>query len=148
MARRRFTDAEKAHALDVYATEGPAEAARQTGIPKGTIASWAHRTGTQTVCNERAAARVEAAQMKWAERRQAMVDRIGTIAEKALTVVEDNLDLGTTSKAKDAATTMAILVDKAQLLGGDATTRHENRELRDRLLDEAREHARHLRSVA
>ena len=37
------TQAQKARALEIYRTEGPAEASRQTGFNKHTIASWARR---------------------------------------------------------------------------------------------------------
>jgi transposase-like protein len=148
MARTRYTDEQKADALALYVEHGPAETARRTGIAKGTLASWAHRAGVQSVATELTAAATEAASAKWAERRQTMVDEIGLVAEAALSGAAGAVLAGRPRDAKDYATTMAILVDKAQLLGGDATTRHENRELRDRLLEETRENARHLRSVA
>jgi hypothetical protein len=148
MARTRYTDEQKAEALALYETHGPTAVETQQGIPKNTVAGWAKAAGIRTVRNERTAAAVEAHALAWAERRAEMVDRIGTVASAALDLCASSIADGTTSKAKDAATTMAILVDKAQLLGGDATTRHENRELRDRLLEETRENARHLRSVA
>lgn len=148
MTRRSYTDEQKAEALALYAEHGAAETARRTGITSGTIQSWASRSGVATTCNERTAAAVEAAQQQWAERRLAMVHEMGRVAAKALRVAEHNLDEGTTSKAKDAATTMAILVDKAQLLGGDATQRHESRELRNQLLEQARQHSTGLRAVS
>lgn len=150
MGRRVYTDEQKAEALALYAEHGAAETARRTGIAKGTIQSWASRTGVATTCNEQRQANVEALKARWAERRAIMVDEIGAVAHMALMRVEQFTAQRNPSgrDAKDFATTMAILVDKAQLLGGDATSRHENRELRNRLLDEAREHARHLRPVA
>ncbi len=150
MARRTYTPEQKADALASYVEHGAAETARRTGIPEGTLVSWAHRNGVQSVATERTQAAVQAMQAKWAERRAVMVDEIGAVAHMALARVEQSIAKENPSgrDAKDFATTMAILVDKAQLLGGDATTRHENRELRDRLLNEAREHAQHLRSVA
>ncbi|MCL4309924.1 MAG: hypothetical protein M0Z32_04895 [Actinomycetota bacterium] len=45
MNRRTYTTAEKEEALALYADVGPAEAGRQTGIPKATIRKWAHRSG-------------------------------------------------------------------------------------------------------
>jgi transposase-like protein len=148
MARRSFTDEQRAEALALYAEVGAAEAARRTGIAAGTIQSWASRSGVATACNERTAAAVEAAQQQWAQRRVAMVHEMGRVAAKALRVAENNLDAGSANKAKDAATTMAILVDKAQLLGGDATARHESRELRNQLLEQARSHSTGLRAVS
>jgi len=50
-----------------------------------------------------------------------LAHRIGAVAEQALDVATEKLAGGSTSAAKDAATTMAILVDKAQILTGGAT---------------------------
>lgn len=148
MPRRSYTDAEKATAIALYESEGPSAVQHQLGIPKATVSDWARANGVRTFGTERTEAATAAHEAAWAERRARMVDKIGRVAEKALDLADSCLAEGTTSKAKDAATTMAILVDKAQLLGGDATTRGENRQLRNRLLDEARDHSRHLRSVA
>lgn len=148
MARTRYTPEQKAEALALYAEHGAAETARRTGIATGTIQSWASRTGVATACNEQRKANVEALQARWAERRAIMVDEIGVVAHMALAQVEQAVAGGIGRDARDFATTMAILVDKAQLLAGDATERRESKVVRDRLLEEAREHARHLRSVA
>lgn len=125
MARRAYTPEEKANALELYATLGAAETARRTGISQGTLQSWAHRNGVQSVATERTRVAVEAARVRWEERRLAMVHEMGRVATLALTKAEEMLEAGTTSKAKDATTMMAILVDKAQLLSGAATSRTE-----------------------
>lgn len=150
-ARRSYTDEDKAAALALYAEQGPTEVERQMGIPKATVASWAKRTGTRTVCIEKARARVEAAHLAWEERRLDMADRIGTAAELALVQCENALAgiAGSPSMrdAKDAATTMAILIDKAQLLTGAATSRqeqHVHQATRDAVIEEARARALHL----
>lgn len=152
--RRTYTDEQKAEALALYAEVGPAEASRRTGIASGTIASWASRTASgdggtlATKRVEHQQANVESLKAKWAERRLVMVDEIGTVAHMALAQVQEAVLTGKGRDAKDFATTMAILVDKAQLLGGDATQRQESRQLRDELLAQARKTAPTLRAVS
>lgn len=125
MARRSYTPDEKADALAAYVEHGPQEAATVTGIPKSTIASWARRAGVHTRSIENAAARVKAQHVAWEERRLRLAHDIGQTAEMALEVTRLNIAAGMVRDAKDAATTMAILVDKAQLLTGSATARTE-----------------------
>lgn len=148
MARRTYTDEEKQRALALYETDGLAEAVLQTGIPKGTISSWGERAGLQTHGNEQTAAAVEATKLRWEERRLTLAHEMGSVAELALKVARENLEAGKTRDAQAAATTMAILADKAQLLTGAATGRTESRELRNELLEQARAQAPQLRSVA
>jgi hypothetical protein len=52
-----------------------------------------------------------------------MVHEMGDVAQRALEKVKDCIDAEKGRDAKDYATTMAILVDKAQLLSGGATQR-------------------------
>lgn len=147
-ARRTYTDEDRAAALAMYAEHGPTVVQDEMGIPKATVCNWARANGVETRSIENAAARVQASTLAWAERRLAMADRIGTVAEMALVQVE-NAVCGTDGSpsmrdAKDAATTMAILIDKAQLLTGAATERHEqhvHRATKDAVLEEARERA-------
>lgn len=127
MARRTWTPEQRRHALVVYVDHGPAEAARRTGIPSATIASWAHRNGVQTRCIATTRAATEHSRLRWEERRAEMVHEIGAVAALALERAHAELDAGHARNAKDLATTMAILVDKAQLLAGDATSRSEVR---------------------
>lgn len=125
MARRTYTPEQRAEALELYAQHGAVETCRRTGIAKGTLQSWAHRSGVATACNENRRANVEALKAKWDERRIVMVHEIGAVAHMALAQAEEAVALGRGRDAKDFATTMAILVDKAQLLTGAATSRHE-----------------------
>lgn len=139
----KWTPEQRAEALELYVELGPAAASARTGIPVGTIASWAHRNGVQTRCIETTAARVEHSRLRWAERRADLAERIGAVAEKALDQTEHALDEGD-RKAKDFALTMAVLVDKAQLLSGEATARHALRDDREGVLGDARDGALRL----
>lgn len=149
MARRSYTPDEKADALAAYVEHGPREAATMTGIPASTIASWARRGGVQTRCIENASARVRAQQVAWEERRLNLAHEIGATAAMALEATRVNIAAGMVRDAKDAATTMAILVDKAQLLTGNATGHQQHSITRDHVLTDARQRALSLvRDVA
>jgi hypothetical protein len=129
-----WTDAERAKAVDVYVSTGNlGEAQRSVARPddtqpgKNTIKSWAVKAGhdieeitARSVAKTKAAS--EAASRKWADRRTTMIDEFGDIAAVALDQVLFFLAIGNPSSAKDAATTCGILVDKAQVLSGDATS--------------------------
>lgn len=141
VARRVYTPEEKAAALELYATLGAAETARRTGIGAATIRSWASRTGAATVLQEEREASVRALRAQWAERRMVMVHEIGAVAHMALAQAEAAVAAGKGRDAKDFATTMAILVDKAQLLGGDATARAVQHHVRDEVIAAARTRA-------
>lgn len=151
MARRSYTDAEKAEALELHATVGPAEAARRTGITKGTIESWASRAGLQAPASETTAAAVEASLVSLADRKaQLAADLMGDIerlrrslwepcVEKRLMTVgtgdgksriqvgECERDQPTFDDQKRIMTTLAIAIDKVQILTGDATERIDHR---------------------
>lgn len=133
MPAPKWTPDQKAEALRIYATQGSGPAASQTGIPMGTIRSWALRTGVAASCTEQRRATVEASRLHWAERRGVMVEEIGAVAHMALAQTVQALEEGKTRDAKDLATTMAILVDKAQLLSGGATSRSEHADPRARV---------------
>lgn len=146
----KWSNTDRANALDqLRYGHTPAQAAEATGIPRRTIAQWAKDAGIET--SPQAAAKTEKArlalELKWAERREALADRIGEGTELALDQAIAFLEAGRPRDAKDAATTLGILVDKAQLLTGDATTRADHIGLRDQVLEQARTQAPHLRAV-
>lgn len=142
MGRARYDDATKAEAVALAVEVGKAEASRRLGINAGTIGSWMSRAGVATVAAENTRAATEVRKAKWEERRVEMVHEIGEIASMALDRVRDELgDDGKLRDAKDAATTMAILVDKAQLLSGGHTARFGTDAQRAEVVGEARERA-------
>jgi hypothetical protein len=120
MGKRSYTPEQRTQALELYRTDGPRAAAATTGIPLGTITSWAKNAGIRTRAIENAAACVQATSLKWEERRIGLAHEMGRVAELAISRAVDELD-----HAQAFATTAAILVDKAQLLTGAATSRHE-----------------------
>lgn len=130
----KWTEAEKAKAVDEYVTTGNLGAAQRAAargdgqIPgKNTIKGWAVKAGhdveeitARSVAKTKAAS--EAASRKWADRRADMIDQFGDIAAVALDQTLFFLAIGNPSSAKDAATTCGILVDKAQVLSGAASS--------------------------
>lgn len=133
MPAPKWTAEQKAEALALYEADGLKTATEATGIPASTIRSLAHRSGVAARCTEQRRANVEATKLLWAERRGVMVEEIGAVAHMALAQTVAALELGKSRDAKDLATTMAILVDKAQLLSGGATSRSEHADPRARL---------------
>lgn len=77
---RTYTAAERKRALDLYAEQGPAAAARAAGIPAATIRSWAKRNGAQPLRDERTRAGTEAARLTWEQRRAELTVRLGEVA--------------------------------------------------------------------
>lgn len=112
-------DAERARALELYAVVGCLEAAKVTGVPPVTLTQWAQKAGVvNPVIGERVRPR------EWEERRADLANAIGDTAEEALELARAALELGDARTAKDATLTMAICIDKAQLLTGGVTERH------------------------
>jgi transposase-like protein len=159
--RRSYSDEERQAALDLYETDGPTAVERQLGIHKGTVTKWAKATGVETRCLETKRKSVAASRLHWEQRRADMAHQIGDVAALALERVEQALEgpdidvelmirergpkgemvdrIPNPNDAKNLATTMAILVDKAQLLTGGVTGRTDNHDVRHQALTEGEE---------
>lgn len=124
---------------------GVAEAARQTGIAKGTIGAWAHRGGTTLPAAERAEL-VKVAQMAWRERRAGLADGLGGVAAKAVDLLLERIEEGAIGN-RDLVAAVGMLIDRAQLLGGDATQRTEVLVTKSQAIEEARQRASALRAA-
>lgn len=134
MARRAYTEDEKAEALKLYEEQGPGAVQKQLGIPKGTVGRWAKAAGVGTVRTENVRARVEAAQLDNAERRANLVKRLYGLAEASADLLEAPAEYQTILKgemgierggrpgfvpAQDKQrelTAMGIAIDKAAML--------------------------------
>lgn len=136
------------HALDIYKTQGPVEAERQTDIPRRTIGRWAHNAGivpqanTQKTTQARANAAAQIA-VEWSDYRSQEAAAAGAEAahiRRALReavngtpiiAYDDDGDprmVGTEvkgSNVRSLAVAYGILIDKAELLSGNATERIE-----------------------
>lgn len=82
MARRRYTEEQKAEALKLYETHGPTAVEEQLDIPKGTISYWATKAGVKTVRIARTREATEAASLDAKARRQRIVENQHLITEK------------------------------------------------------------------
>lgn len=119
----KWTDEQRAEALQLV-RDGVSvrDIEARTGIAKSVVARWARDAGIDSPRAEQTAAATEATKLAWAQRRATLVDRFGEVAEKLLDRIEDDEQA---RDAKDLMTAAAIAVDKAQLLSGGATSRHE-----------------------
>ena len=69
-APAKYTESKRQQALAIYQQEGAAAASKATGVPRGTISSWARRAGIQTDAPTKTAAATLAAAAKIALRRE------------------------------------------------------------------------------
>lgn len=147
----QWTPEQRAEALKLLAEVGKAEASRRLGIPAGTIAAWGARNGVSApvLSTERTAA-VNAKALTIAERKAHLAERMLTEAEGMIgqlhartyerkpMVVSDGPSVGShieiaevvydrppTADQKRIVEAVSILVDKIQLLTGEATARTE-----------------------
>jgi len=127
-------------ALVIYKEQGPAEAAKQTGINGGTIRKWAVEAGVTEDRTKNTRKATEAAAADAARKREQIkldcrnraVDLINRMAEQhTMFVGKDGkrveVDRADASACREYAIAVGILVDKAELLDGRATSREEHR---------------------
>lgn len=111
-AQTRYDRAERERALALADEHGPEEAARRTGIASGTIRRWRSQTG-------RVSAPHGVDPDAWAERKRIAAEETWSAARDALGRVRELLARGdgrSERDAKDAALTLAILLDKSAAL--------------------------------
>lgn len=121
---------------------GQVEASRRTGIPSGTIGAWAHHEGKGGDRVNQGASAVAAKAVTLEQRKQQLaqgllddIDRLRTQMFAKATVHSFDKDGGfntgdleepTFSDKKAIATSVAIYVDKVQILMGQPTERVEH----------------------
>lgn len=163
-----YTDDQKAHAVELYTEVGAGEAARRTGIPQQSISRWAKAAGATSTRNEKMRAANEAGALSIEAKRQKLafdlfddIEQLRAelfapcVEKRAMTVsrgrhegsevevVEIQLDRPTFSEQKAIITSVAIAVDKVQVLTGEATERIEvSGDVRTRAVEMADELAR------
>lgn len=117
---KRYTPEQREEALRLYVEVGAGEAARRTGIPRGTISVWATRDGRKQPREQRMRAAWQARDMAFADRRSRLADEAGAAAEEVLARLrreDQSLHVERLAKA------WSLLVEKGQLLSGGATQR-------------------------
>lgn len=154
-SRGQYSAKAKKEALRIYTEEGPGEAAKQTGISATTIRNWARRSGATVDREKRTQRATEAAAAAAAVKRERLKVEC---REKALELLDrfdrqheyfvgkdgdrKALDNPQAGDIKDYAIAIGVLIDKAELLDGRATSREEHRSVDqldreiDRLLSE------------
>jgi len=128
-----YTEQQRNDAVALYVQHGLAEAHRRTGVPRGTLRDWAKKDGLDTAqlsahASDKTRAANDATRRRWETLRATMADRSGDLAARILDLVADHLEDMTPETAADVkhlATAAGILIDKAQLLDGHATSRTE-----------------------
>jgi transposase-like protein len=136
---RTYTAEQRQAALELYREHGPGEAARRTGIRRGTISMWAKRGGVTVTRNEQTRAAVEAAQLHFKEKRERLRQQMLDKALDALERMDEphvefvgqggrkvKYPKAPAGAYRNYATSMAILVDKLRLELGEATSRDES----------------------
>jgi hypothetical protein len=116
-------------ALAIYLERGTAEASRETGVPKGTIAAWASRNGTATLAPERLARAAQTAEARRELHLAELADDLVTIARDRAKRLRQSI---TADSEREIAQVMGIAIDKMQLLTGKATVRVEAVEAKQR----------------
>ncbi len=137
--KREYTPEQRQEALDLYREVGQAEAARRLHIPGKTIASWAKKAGIRLDAPPPAKViAVETAKLTNQQRREAIVTKLYDRADRVLDrMVEAQTDYkgqqarevvfdeASHEALNNYAKTVKELLDKAQLLSGEATSREE-----------------------
>jgi hypothetical protein len=121
-----YTTEQKTEAVQLADEVGPAEASRRLNIPKRTISSWrppAHANQEKT-----AAARATAAErvtLHWADYREQEATAAGSAATRLRRQVIEASDAGNANLLRARTIAYGVLIDKAELLSGQATERIE-----------------------
>ena len=139
-AKGQYSKKARETALKLYVEEGPAAAAKQTGINGGTIRKWASESGVADDRQKRGEESRAAAALDAAEKREQIKVECRLKALEILRRmdiphtylagkdgVKRILDLPQAGDMKDYAVALAVLIDKAELLDGNATDRTEHR---------------------
>lgn len=146
MPGRAATPEEKARALEIYKTQGPTEAGRQTGFTKASVCNWARAAGIPTnapthlrLATEVSVARRRLTMSEWREEMTEMLKSISmTAAEVEVTLLNDkpSLDKATAARVRATSDLMLLTGEATTRIGlsQDMTEQHEQvRRLRDDL---------------
>lgn len=95
--------------------------AEQTGVALGTISKIAGQEGIESPGAAQTEAAAQATKLAWAQRKGMLIDALGQAAAELL----EKTRHAPAREAQAYMTAVAIGVDKAQLLSGGVTSRHE-----------------------
>jgi transposase-like protein len=138
MTRRTYSEELRRSALEVLEHDGLAEAAHATGVPKSTLRGWAAAAGIRTCGSEQTRAATEQKAADLEQRRADLAEALYGEAEKALRDLDaevavyrfgaEGVESGTAPRPNPrdrqaGIVGLAVLLDKALLLDGQATER-------------------------
>jgi hypothetical protein len=121
----------RARALDLAASIGPNQAADELGLSPDTIKSWQKRLAKKThreLARQNLVMPVRAG-LAWPERRKQLLGALAELAEESVAASRLAVSEGRSNAASEFANVASRALDKAQLLGGDPTSRSESRSL-------------------
>lgn len=127
----------KARAIAVAGETSAVQASLETGVPVGTIYNWVHRlvrsASAEIVVASSADVGTGARTRPWPERRAAVVGELMDGLDEVVVAARAAVRDGRLRDGKDGWLSAAIVIDKLQLLSGEATShslvwRHETRE--------------------
>lgn len=117
MPKRTYTPEQRAEALQLYETQGPKRAAKETGIPRNTITTWAQTAGVSSSRASKTRAASDALSADAANRRAAAALKAITLADKLLDILSERVaDESDDIPVKDLAIMFGIMADKHRLL--------------------------------
>ncbi len=123
----RYTDEQKTEAVALADKHGPSEAARQTDIPRRTISSWRKpaqaEQGKKTA--DARAVQAERVTNDWADYRAREALSAGNAAARLRRQTLEASDAGNANLLRARVIAYGIMIDKAELLSGQATERIE-----------------------
>jgi transposase-like protein len=125
-----YTAEQKQQAVNLYTQHGTAETARQTGISPTSIKRWAAQAGatvqtnTQKTVKARAAA-AERITVHWSDYRSQEATAAGSAATRLRRQIVEASDAGNANLLRARTIAYGVLIDKAELLSGQATERIE-----------------------
>lgn len=148
---KTWSEEERSTALELLSEHGLAEAWRQTGIPKPTLARWARAEGIGTDHTPKTRAATLAAQaradqmraelrLRLLEQSLDLLDRMDSehveFKNSAKEIREVVYPVAPAAAVQNYATSVGILLDKYRLEVGEATTRTESRDITGDLSDD------------
>ena len=125
-----YTDTQRDEAIQLYVDVGTAQAVRQTGISGTTIKRWAAQAGktVQTNTQKTTTARAAATQritIQWSDYRAQEATAAGSAATRLRRQVVEASDAENANLLRARTIAYGVLIDKAELLSGQATERIE-----------------------
>ncbi len=117
MPKRTYTPEQRAEALQLYETQGPKRAAKETGIPRNTITTWAQTAGVSSSRASKTRAASDALSADAARTRAEAALKAIVLADRLLDLLSERIaDEAGDIPAKDLAVMFGIVSDKHRLL--------------------------------